>query len=97
MAVSLFGVRIAFAVGLQPYWGAEAIWWSLPVSMVVSATLALAYYRWGGWRKARMGPMTPPAREVEDAPITGAGLPAIDAEVANEEATELVDETAKAK
>jgi Na+-driven multidrug efflux pump len=32
----------------------DAIWWSFPVSSVLSAILALAYYRYGGWRQARM-------------------------------------------
>src|SRR5690606_5775838 len=54
LAISLFGVRIGFATLMQPAWGADAIWWSFPISMAVSACLALAYYRWGGWRKARM-------------------------------------------
>lgn len=53
--ISLFCVRIAFAELLEPIWGADAIWWSFPVSMTVSMTLAIAYYRWGGWRKAKMG------------------------------------------
>lgn len=56
LIVSLLGVRIGFATLLEPSWGQDAIWWSFPVSMAVSAGLALAYYRWGGWRKARMGP-----------------------------------------
>ena len=55
LVISLFGVRIGFAMLMQPAWGADAIWWSFPLSMTVSASLALAYYRWGGWRKARMG------------------------------------------
>jgi putative MATE family efflux protein len=54
--VSLFGVRIGFAKLFEPTWGQDAIWWSFPVSMGVSAALAIAYYRWGGWRKARMAP-----------------------------------------
>ncbi|MGH6951057.1 MAG: MATE family efflux transporter, partial [Vitreimonas sp.] len=57
LAISLFGVRIAFAALLEPAWGPDAIWWSFPVSMAVSTALAVAYYRWGGWRKARMGPL----------------------------------------
>jgi hypothetical protein len=83
--ISLFGVRIGFAMLLEPTWGADAIWWSFPASMSVSAALAIAYYRWGPWRKARMGPVHAPAREVEDAPETGLGVPAIDAQVANAE------------
>lgn len=54
--ISLFCVRIAFAELLEPVWGADAIWWSFPASMTVSMTLAIAYYRWGGWRRAKMGP-----------------------------------------
>jgi putative MATE family efflux protein len=61
LAISLFGVRIGFAALLEPAWGADAIWWSFPVSMATSASLALAYYRWGGWRKARMSPAPAPA------------------------------------
>lgn len=54
--ISLFVVRITFAEVLDPIWGADAIWGSFPVSMTVSMTLAIAYYRWGGWRKAKMSP-----------------------------------------
>ena len=57
--------------------------------MAVSTTLAMAYYRWGGWRKMRMGP---PARAVEDAPSTGIGSPALGAELAEEGAAELAAE-----
>src|SRR5262249_44750118 len=71
LLVSLLGVRIGFARLLEPAWGRDAIWWSIPVSMAAPAPLALAYYRWGGWRKARM---TPPA--LKAAPDAGAGAPA---------------------
>lgn len=54
LIISLMGVRVGFAALLQPLWGPDAIWWSFPASMVVSAALSAAYYRWGGWRKARM-------------------------------------------
>ncbi len=79
--ISLFVVRIGFAKLLEPSWGQDAIWWSFPVSMAVSVSLAIAYYRFGGWRTARMGP---PAREVEDAPDTGLGAPPLDAAAVNE-------------
>ena len=54
LAGSLWGVRVPFAELLQPYLGVDAIWWSFPASSLVSMLLSLAYYRWGGWRKARM-------------------------------------------
>ncbi len=66
LAVSLFGVRVCFAALLEPSWGADAIWWSFPISMAVSTALALAYYRWGGWRRARM--FTPPIAPAEVEP-----------------------------
>lgn len=56
LIVSLFGVRIGFANAFQPLLGADAIWWSFPVSMMTSMLLAMAYYRWGGWRGSRMAP-----------------------------------------
>lgn len=54
LVISLFGVRIGFAILMQPHWGQDAIWWSFPISMAVSTALALAFYRWGGWRRAKM-------------------------------------------
>jgi len=78
MAISLFAVRIGFAVLLQPSWGADAIWWSFPVSMMTAMLLSMAYYRWGNWRKSRMAPA-----HVEEAPDTGAGAAGIDATAAN--------------
>jgi Na+-driven multidrug efflux pump len=32
----------------------DAVWWSFPVSSVLSAILATLYYRYGGWRQAHM-------------------------------------------
>ncbi|MDI9240409.1 MATE family efflux transporter [Lysobacter sp. LF1] len=56
LALALWGVRVPFANLLQPHLGVDAIWWSFPVSAVCSMLMALAYYRWGGWRRARMLP-----------------------------------------
>jgi len=30
------------------------VWWSFPVSSVLSSVLALLYYRYGGWRSVHM-------------------------------------------
>ncbi|WP_242106825.1 MATE family efflux transporter [Luteimonas aquatica] len=54
LAGALWGIRVPFALLLQPYLGADAIWWSFPVSSICSMLMALAYYKWGGWRQARM-------------------------------------------
>ena len=55
LVVSLVGVRIGFATLMQPGWGADAVWWSYPISSATSTTLALLYHRFGGWRRASMG------------------------------------------
>ncbi|HRO26529.1 MAG TPA: MATE family efflux transporter [Luteimonas sp.] len=54
LGFALWGIRVPFAKLLQPTLGADAIWWSFPVSAVCAMLLSLAYYRWGRWREARM-------------------------------------------
>jgi putative MATE family efflux protein len=54
MIISLWLVRAPFAKLLEARLGADAIWWSFPLGSITSLGLALAYYRWGGWRKARL-------------------------------------------
>jgi putative MATE family efflux protein len=74
MVISLWGVRVPLAILLEPHLGADAIWISFPVGSLTTLVLAGAYYRWGGWRKARMLNVTPSA----DAPDTGLGQPMMD-------------------
>ncbi|WP_226470430.1 MATE family efflux transporter [Luteimonas panaciterrae] len=62
LAGALWGIRVPFALLLQSRYGADAIWWSFPVSSVCSMLMALAYYKWGGWRQARM--MAPDSEKV---------------------------------
>jgi len=54
LAVAMWGVRVPFATWMQPLMGADAIWWSFPVSAFCSMLMVMAYYRWGNWRKAKM-------------------------------------------
>ena len=54
LVIALWIVRIPFAYGFVGSWGADAIWWSFPLGSLVSAALSALYYRYGGWRKARM-------------------------------------------
>jgi putative MATE family efflux protein len=49
----LFG-RIGFAWAMLPRWGTDALWWSFPIGSAVSLTLAVAYYRYGGWRGSNL-------------------------------------------
>lgn len=54
LGLSLWGIRVPFAKLLMPTLGADAIWWSFPTSAACAMAMSLAYYRWGGWRKAHM-------------------------------------------
>jgi Na+-driven multidrug efflux pump len=48
--VMLIPGRLGFAYLMRPFWGADAIWWSFPVSYVLAGVLIVGYYRHGGWR-----------------------------------------------
>jgi putative MATE family efflux protein len=54
LTISLLVVRFPLAELFLDRYQIDAIWWSFPVSSVLSSILALAYYRYGGWRQARM-------------------------------------------
>ncbi|QNN57229.1 MATE family efflux transporter [Diaphorobacter ruginosibacter] len=54
LAIAMWGIRVPAAHFLQPYWGADAIWWSFPISAFCSMLMTMAYYRYGNWRKAHM-------------------------------------------
>lgn len=66
--ISLYGVRLGFAVLLEPILGADAIWWSFPAGMFAAMAMAIAYYRYGDWRKAQMAPGGAPAVSPAPAP-----------------------------
>jgi putative MATE family efflux protein len=55
LIIALWCIRVPFAYSLLERWRAEAIWWSFPVASIASLVLAAAYYRFGGWRKVRLG------------------------------------------
>jgi len=66
--VALWLVRIPFAYALLSRWQADAIWWSFPLGSLVSMLLSIAYYRYGGWRRARML-VGAPAAPLAPAPV----------------------------
>jgi putative MATE family efflux protein len=72
LLLTMWFVRPPFALLLQPAIGADAIWWSFPLGSLISMLLAMAYYRWGRWRKAHMLAAT----ALQQAPSTGQGVPA---------------------
>ncbi|HEY4144622.1 MATE family efflux transporter [Pinirhizobacter sp.] len=73
LTIGLWLVRYPFARALSPTLGADAIWWSFPVGSLVSVLAAIAYYRYGGWRQARMLGAAPP---VPQPPTTTMATPA---------------------
>jgi Na+-driven multidrug efflux pump len=54
LAIGLVPVRFGWVFGTYPWLGADAIWWSFPVSSFVNLLLAAAFYFHGGWKKAHM-------------------------------------------
>ena len=94
LAFALWGVRVPFAGGLQERLGADAIWWSFPVSSLVSMLLSAAYYRWGGWRHARMLASSPDAVAVPSEVPGGVTAPVADEGARCEDEPACVDEEA---
>ncbi len=73
LIISMIGVRIPFAALLTSRLGEDAIWWSFPLGTITSALLTSLYYRFGGWRGARMLVDEPHGQ----APDAGLGAPAM--------------------
>jgi MATE family, multidrug efflux pump len=67
LATALWGVRVPFAHIMLEHWQADAIWWSFPLGSIASVAMSLGYYRFGGWRKARLG-----IADVRPAPVASA-------------------------
>jgi putative MATE family efflux protein len=55
LVISLWLIRIPFAYTMLDRWQADAIWWSFPLASGMSLLMAIAYYRYGGWRNVRLG------------------------------------------
>ena len=79
LGFALWGIRVPFAKWLQPWLGIDAIWWSFPASSVCSMLMSMAYFKWGGWRQARMlqpaAAMAIPAEVPTEAPSLVADQP----------------------
>ena len=59
LIVTLIPFRIGVALLLRPVIGQDALWYAFPASSFVSMLLAIAYYRYGNWRSARIAMPTP--------------------------------------
>jgi MATE family, multidrug efflux pump len=64
LAISLWLIRVPFAYSMLDRWQGDAIWWSFPLSSAVSMIMSVSYYRFGGWRRARLGLATARAAPV---------------------------------
>lgn len=51
LGISMYPVRLAFYYSAYPLIGADAIWWSFPVTSLASMLMAIAVYRWSGWQR----------------------------------------------
>jgi len=56
LTITLLVVRFPVAELFLGRYGADAVWWSFPLSSGLSALLAVLYYKYGGWRHAHMMP-----------------------------------------
>ena len=72
LAVAMFPVRLGFIALFRPALGTDALWLSFPTGSVVAMMLAGLFYKYGGWRKARLAVPPPPEEEcIEEALGTG--------------------------
>ena len=54
LTLTLLLVRFPLANALMGHYQVDAVWWSFPASSSLAAILAVLYYKFGGWRTARM-------------------------------------------
>jgi len=54
MILASWLIRIPGSELLIPHMGADAIWWTFPAGSLAGLLFMAGYYRWGGWRKARL-------------------------------------------
>jgi putative MATE family efflux protein len=72
LCVGLVPVRFGFIFAAYPQLGADALWFSFPVSSFVNVALALAFYFHGDWRKIHLRVEDRPSEDecVEEAQAT---------------------------
>jgi Na+-driven multidrug efflux pump len=54
--ISMYPVRLGFALGLRDALGLDALWLSFPAGMVATSIMAAFLYLHGGWKRGRMAP-----------------------------------------
>jgi Na+-driven multidrug efflux pump len=56
LALTVLVMRLSVPYAFVDRSHSDAIWWSFPLTGAALAALALAYYKFGAWRTARMLP-----------------------------------------
>lgn len=54
LAISMFPVRLSFAIFGQRWLGTDALWIAFPIGSIFSLVMAALYYRYGKWRKSTL-------------------------------------------
>jgi Na+-driven multidrug efflux pump len=54
LIVSMYPVRIGFALLAKPWVGSDALWWSFPLGSLTTLAIAVGYYRYGNWRRGAL-------------------------------------------
>lgn len=54
LIVTLWLVRFPVAAVMSDRFGADAIWWSFPLSSLLAMVCTVWYYKYGNWRSAKM-------------------------------------------
>lgn len=52
--IALWVMRLPIAYLLAPKYGLDSIWWGFPIGFVSASVLAVLYYFFGNWKKAKM-------------------------------------------
>jgi Na+-driven multidrug efflux pump len=56
LTLTVLVMRFSVAYAFVGRWRSDAVWWSFPLTGATLAACALLYYKFGGWRTARMAP-----------------------------------------
>ncbi|HEU4825920.1 MAG TPA: MATE family efflux transporter, partial [Dongiaceae bacterium] len=54
--ISMYPVRLGFALGTREWLGLDALWLSFPAGMVATTVMAAILYLQGGWKSRQMAP-----------------------------------------
>jgi Na+-driven multidrug efflux pump len=66
LTLALLVVRVPLAEAFIDRLGADSVWWSFPLSSAFATILAVLYYKYGGWRSARMQSVPADATETAE-------------------------------